>query len=278
MLNMVRHDICRHNYAVERRLVVGFRGQPHYCYRPYYPTARCRSSSSYMVSDEPFPDRSRPMYKWDLTQSPSWDCGQRRTMNHIVDTCPLTKFEGGLSLRVLHEADDDAVIWLESTATDCSTREINNNRQTCITANNKQWFWPTICKSPCCSSLGPDAQASTSQKEIDPVTPTVIGSGHAHSPTRVTYFASRLLAADTADCKSHSSRAADRAMWTFPPIRLHLFRTRVHFMWQCEQGFTSTSAIWCRRVILFGCRSVMSTSIVLCVVTLSWPVCGVVQE
>ena len=39
----------------------------------------------------------------------------RQTMNHIVDTCPLTKFEGGLNL--LHKADDDAVIWLESTAT-----------------------------------------------------------------------------------------------------------------------------------------------------------------
>jgi len=36
-------------------------------------------------------------------------------MNHIADTCPLTKFDGGLNL--LHEADDDAVIWLESTAT-----------------------------------------------------------------------------------------------------------------------------------------------------------------
>ena len=36
-------------------------------------------------------------------------------MNHIVDTCPLTKHEGGLNL--LHEADDDAVIWLESTQT-----------------------------------------------------------------------------------------------------------------------------------------------------------------
>jgi len=31
-------------------------------------------------------------------------------MNHIVDTCPLIKSEGGLNL--LHEADDDAVIWL----------------------------------------------------------------------------------------------------------------------------------------------------------------------
>ena len=36
-------------------------------------------------------------------------------MNHIVNTCPLTKFEGGLNL--LHEADDDAVIRVESTAT-----------------------------------------------------------------------------------------------------------------------------------------------------------------
>ena len=38
-------------------------------------------------------------------------------MNHIVDTRPLTEFEGGLNL--LHEVDDDAV-----TYSDCSTREI----------------------------------------------------------------------------------------------------------------------------------------------------------
>ena len=55
------------------------------------------------------------LHQWGLAQSPSCDCGQQQTMNHIVDTCPLTKFEGGLNL--LHEADDDAVIWLESTAT-----------------------------------------------------------------------------------------------------------------------------------------------------------------
>ena len=36
-------------------------------------------------------------------------------MNNIVDTCPSTKFEGGQN--VPHEADDDAVTWLESTAT-----------------------------------------------------------------------------------------------------------------------------------------------------------------
>jgi len=55
------------------------------------------------------------LHKWSLAQSPSCDCGQRQTMNHLVYTCPLTKFEGGLNL--LHEADDDAVIWLKSTAT-----------------------------------------------------------------------------------------------------------------------------------------------------------------
>jgi len=51
-----------------------------------------------------------------LAQSPpSCDCGQRQTMYHIVDTSPLRKSEGGLNL--FHETDDDAVIWLESTAT-----------------------------------------------------------------------------------------------------------------------------------------------------------------
>ena len=36
-------------------------------------------------------------------------------VNQHTYTCPLTKFEGGLNL--LHEVDDDAVMWLESTAT-----------------------------------------------------------------------------------------------------------------------------------------------------------------
>ena len=55
------------------------------------------------------------LHKRGLAQSPSCDCGQRRTMNHIVDTCLLTKFQD--ELKLLHEADNDAVVWLESTAT-----------------------------------------------------------------------------------------------------------------------------------------------------------------
>ena len=43
------------------------------------------------------------------------DCRETQTMSHIVNSCPLTKFDGGL-LR-LHEADEAAVdladnIWL----------------------------------------------------------------------------------------------------------------------------------------------------------------------
>jgi len=52
------------------------------------------------------------LHKWGLAQSPS--------MNHVADTCPLTKFEGGLNLQ--HEADDGVVIWLESTATAAHTK------------------------------------------------------------------------------------------------------------------------------------------------------------
>ena len=41
-------------------------------------------------------------------------CGQQQTMNHMVNECPSTKFGGGL--HSLHEAGDDAIHWLESTA------------------------------------------------------------------------------------------------------------------------------------------------------------------
>jgi len=49
---------------------------------------------------------------------------------------PITKSEGGLNL--LHEADDDAVIRLESTATACDTREIN--RHAILIRGVKNWW------------------------------------------------------------------------------------------------------------------------------------------
>jgi len=112
---MTSADSC----AVERGLVVGFCGQRHYCNRPYCPTAGFRSPSLYVVSVEPFLDRSRPMSCKPAKMGCCsitflCDCGQRHTMNHIVDTCPSTVFEGGLNL--LHKVDNDAVICLQSTA------------------------------------------------------------------------------------------------------------------------------------------------------------------
>jgi len=55
------------------------------------------------------------MHKWGLALSPLCDCGEQQTMEHIVDSCPITKLNGGLLS--LHEADDDAISWLQLTAT-----------------------------------------------------------------------------------------------------------------------------------------------------------------
>jgi len=60
------------------------------------------------------------LHKWGLTRSPASDCGQRQTINHIVNTCPLTNFE--VRLNLLHKEDDHTVIWLESTATAALTK------------------------------------------------------------------------------------------------------------------------------------------------------------
>ena len=45
--------------------------------------------------------------KWGFTDNELCDCGETQTMSHIINSCPLTKFDGGL-LR-LHEADEAAV-------------------------------------------------------------------------------------------------------------------------------------------------------------------------
>jgi len=55
------------------------------------------------------------LHRWGMAQSDLCQCGQRQTMTHIIDDCPQTKFAGGLE--ALHEADDDAVHWLQNTAT-----------------------------------------------------------------------------------------------------------------------------------------------------------------
>jgi len=55
-----------------------------------------------MVTTEPFPDRTGPLHcgtcrkKWGLTDNEMCDCGDIQTMSHTVDSCPLTKLDGGL--------------------------------------------------------------------------------------------------------------------------------------------------------------------------------------
>ena len=38
------------------------------------------------------------LHKWGLAKSQTCNCGQQQIMSHAVDTCPLTKFIGGLQL------------------------------------------------------------------------------------------------------------------------------------------------------------------------------------
>ena len=124
MSNMVRHGTCRHKYSVERGLVISFCGhhssvtdptiwQPGFC----LPRHTWSLLNHFWTGHVPC---CANLHKWGLAQSSSCDCGQRQTMDHIVDMCPLTNFEGGLKL--LHEADDDAVMWLESIATTALTK------------------------------------------------------------------------------------------------------------------------------------------------------------
>ena len=49
--------------------------------------------------------------KWQLTDTDLCPCGETQTMSHIVESCPLTKLNGGLSQ--LHSVDEDAVSWLQ---------------------------------------------------------------------------------------------------------------------------------------------------------------------
>jgi len=48
--------------------------------------------------------------RWGQASSDLCDCGEIQTMSHIVDSCPLTRFKGGL--QELHGAGNAAVKWL----------------------------------------------------------------------------------------------------------------------------------------------------------------------
>ena len=45
--------------------------------------------------------------KYDLLSSDLCDCGEQRTMSHIIDSCPNTRLTGGIS--ALHKADNISI-------------------------------------------------------------------------------------------------------------------------------------------------------------------------
>lgn len=51
------------------------------------------------------------LHKWGMSDSQLCECGDKRTINYIVQTCPNTKFEGGLSK--LHEGSPAAAKWCD---------------------------------------------------------------------------------------------------------------------------------------------------------------------
>ena len=54
------------------------------------------------------------LHKWDLAQTPSCDRGQRQTMNHIVDTCPLTRY---MSVNILSTVETSCTTNLSNKVT-----------------------------------------------------------------------------------------------------------------------------------------------------------------
>jgi hypothetical protein len=53
--------------------------------------------------------------RWGLADSDLCDCGEPQSMSHIVNSCPLTRFQGGIV--ELHKADKTASDWLTSYGT-----------------------------------------------------------------------------------------------------------------------------------------------------------------
>ena len=98
--------------SVEGRPAIGYGSQFHFSGRPHNPTSRFWSSPTSVVTAELFLDShcTACHKKWGFTDNELCDCGEIQTTAYIVNSCPLTKFDGGL-LR-LHEADEAAVDWL----------------------------------------------------------------------------------------------------------------------------------------------------------------------
>jgi len=50
------------------------------------------------------------LHQWGYSDNPLCICGDTQSMSHIINDCPVNKFEGGLA--TLHTASDSAREWL----------------------------------------------------------------------------------------------------------------------------------------------------------------------
>jgi len=55
------------------------------------------------------------LHRWSPANSVIHECRQPQTMSHVIDVCPLTKFNGGL--QSLQDVDNDMLNWPETMAT-----------------------------------------------------------------------------------------------------------------------------------------------------------------
>jgi hypothetical protein len=56
------------------------------------------------------------LFHWNIRENPSCECGaEKETIQHIVEECPLTKFQQGFSK--LHLLTEDALNWLQQIKT-----------------------------------------------------------------------------------------------------------------------------------------------------------------
>ena len=116
---VIRYDTSWHKRPVERSLDVGSCGQPVFGSWPYtirqpgfdLPRHTWSMLNRFRTGRGTCP---ADLHQWGLSTSESCICGQKQTMSHIVDSCPVSRFEGGS--QQLHTADDRAVHWLETAA------------------------------------------------------------------------------------------------------------------------------------------------------------------
>ena len=62
------------------------------------------------------------LYKWHMASTDECQCGAVQTMNHIVESCPLTRFTDDGDLSRLHSVDDCAITWLQNVTVKAFTK------------------------------------------------------------------------------------------------------------------------------------------------------------